>query len=205
MTSNWYSLLKQNFIYSILIIGIIISQLCGYLLLKNKLNEIIDRQSKINLGIVKVHYYTNLKSMTDNSPNITAWNKPIREGMIAVSRDMLQYVTHNDTVTFLNNGEMRTFTVGDKMHYKHKRSIDIFIKTEKYKKGRPVEIIYYKDGMKQDRIKKATEFTIIENNGLIIGDEKDYVYMPKDKVWITKKAWKMLNTTYYTRLWVKGR
>ena len=95
-----------------------------------------------NLGIVKVFYYTNVKSMCDDTPNRTAFNEDVYEGMVAVSPDMLDYVQKGDCVFLEIDGVKKLFIVADLMNKKHRRSVDIFmfckdnknISEEEYKK-----------------------------------------------------------------------
>lgn len=72
--------------------------------------------------------YNSTKGQTDNNPQITAWGDSLRPGMpyIAVSRDLLHMgLTHNTPVKI--EGFNGIFLVKDKMHYRWRNKIDIYM------------------------------------------------------------------------------
>jgi len=72
--------------------------------------------------------YTSRVGETDSTPNIAAWGDTLRPGMksIAVSRDLIKMgLTHNQEVRI--EGFEGTFRVLDKMHYRWKKKIDIYM------------------------------------------------------------------------------
>ena len=148
-------------------------------LAKKDNSQMQENQERLeNCGIVKVTYYTNLKSMTDDTPNTAAWNDDIREGMIAVSPDLLDFVYYNDCVFIEFDGKKTAFVVADKMHPKNKRTVDIFIEVSTFDEK---DVKHFKD--------------------IVLG--VDFIYMPIDKVWIRKEDFQKLNTHFYSRMFVK--
>jgi len=72
--------------------------------------------------------YTSRAGETDSTPNIAAWGDTLKPGMksIAVSRDLIKMgLTHNQEVRI--EGFEGTFRVLDKMHYRWKKKIDIYM------------------------------------------------------------------------------
>lgn len=92
--------------------------------------------------------YNSLKSQTGSgNPNVTAWGDTISPGMkvIAVSRDLIQRgLDHNTRVRI--EGLEGEYLVKDKMHYRWKNKIDIYMgeDVQKARKwGRKKIKIYY--------------------------------------------------------------
>lgn len=72
--------------------------------------------------------YNSVKTQTLNHPNITAWGDTIQPGdkIIAVSRDLINKgLDHNTRVRI--EGFEGEFIVKDKMHYRWKNKIDIYM------------------------------------------------------------------------------
>ncbi len=72
--------------------------------------------------------YNSLHYQTENDPNITAWGDTLKPGMkaIAVSRDLLKMgLDHNSKVKI--EGFDSIFLVKDKMHYRWRYRIDIYM------------------------------------------------------------------------------
>ena len=72
--------------------------------------------------------YNSTKAQTDGSPQLTAWGDSLKPGMpyIAVSRDLLRMgVKHNTPVKI--EGFNGIFLVKDKMHYRWRKKIDIYM------------------------------------------------------------------------------
>jgi len=81
--------------------------------------------------LVTATAYNSLEYQTDASPFITAYGDSLKPGMnyIAVSRDLLkQGITHNTLVKI--EGLDGTYLVKDKMHYRWKNKIDIYMGTD---------------------------------------------------------------------------
>jgi 3D (Asp-Asp-Asp) domain-containing protein len=75
--------------------------------------------------------YNSLAYQTDDNPLITAFGDSLKPGMkyIAVSRDLLrQGLKHNTLVKV--EGLEGTYLVKDKMHYRWKNKIDIYMGTD---------------------------------------------------------------------------
>lgn len=75
--------------------------------------------------------YNSLAYQTDDNPFITAFGDSLKPGMkyIAVSRDLLrQGLKHNTLVKV--EGLEGTYLVKDKMHYRWKNKIDIYMGTD---------------------------------------------------------------------------
>lgn len=72
--------------------------------------------------------YNSTKAQTDGSPQLTAWGDSLKPGMpyIAVSRDLLRMgLKHNTPVKI--EGFNGIFLVKDKMHYRWRKKIDIYM------------------------------------------------------------------------------
>jgi len=101
----------------------------------NNASSIIQVESKYDLSkaeyserVIKdvvVTSYNNDIDQTDDTPNVTASNRPVREGMVAVSRDFLSYVTYGDLI-YVNCFD-RWFIVDDTMNKRFTKRIDIFL------------------------------------------------------------------------------
>lgn len=75
--------------------------------------------------------YNSVSWQTDGQPSIAAWGDTLQPGMksIAVSRDLIKKgLTHNTMVRL--QGLKDTFLVKDKMHWKWRNRIDIYMGTD---------------------------------------------------------------------------
>jgi len=81
---------------------------------------------KIRAIPVKVTAYNPVRSQTDSSPLITASNKRVRAGMVALSRDLEREfgLTFGDTVYLHGFG---SFVFEDRMHRRKRRHVDILM------------------------------------------------------------------------------
>jgi len=86
--------------------------------------------SIIELVPVVVTAYNPVSSQTDDSPTITASNKKVKEGMIALSRDIEKEFgfKFGDEVYLLDYGR---FVFQDRMHERWKNRVDILMFSEK--------------------------------------------------------------------------
>lgn len=75
---------------------------------------------------VKVTAYNPVRSQTDSSPLITASNKRVRVGMIALSRDLEREFGFRFGDTVYLNGLGR-FVFEDRMHRRKRRHVDILM------------------------------------------------------------------------------
>lgn len=106
---------------------------------------------------VTVSAYNSVSWQTDGDPNITAWGDTLKPGMkaIAVSRDLLkQGLQHNTMVRIGTFPD--TFYVKDKMHWRWRKRIDIYMGTDVKKArkwGRKKMMICYALPLKDSVIK----------------------------------------------------
>lgn len=88
--------------------------------------------SIIHLKNLKLTYYTNTIQETDETPNITASNRIVAEGYVALSRDLIS--KYNVKWGDLFCMQDKCFVIEDTMNLKNKKSVDIFIYTRDKKK-----------------------------------------------------------------------
>ena len=76
---------------------------------------------------VTVTSYNNHTNQTDDSPNITATNRPVRENMVAASFDLLNkgFVHYGDLVYI--DCMKQWYVVEDTMNKRFERTLDIFL------------------------------------------------------------------------------
>jgi len=81
---------------------------------------------KIRTIPVKVTAYNPVRSQTDSSPHITASNKLVRLGMVALSRDLEREfgLMFGDTIYLDGIG---SFVFEDRMHRRKRRQVDILM------------------------------------------------------------------------------
>jgi 3D (Asp-Asp-Asp) domain-containing protein len=97
---------------------------------------------------VTVTAYNSLPSQTTlQNSNIAAWGDTLKPGMktIAVSRDLMRKGLKYNTMVRIDTFP-DTFLVKDKMHFKHRNKIDIYMGTNKKKAkewGRKKLTIFY--------------------------------------------------------------
>ena len=74
---------------------------------------------------VIVSAYNNVVSQTDSTPNICAWNDPVRPGIIAVTRDLERAGLKRNVKVIVE--DVGKFTVLDRMNKRYEKGIDIFM------------------------------------------------------------------------------
>lgn len=76
---------------------------------------------------VTVTSYNNEVAQTDSTPNVTATNRPVREGMVAVSRDLITkgIVKHGDLVNI--SCFDKWYIVDDVMNKRYTNRVDVFL------------------------------------------------------------------------------
>jgi 3D (Asp-Asp-Asp) domain-containing protein len=81
---------------------------------------------KVRAIPVKVTAYNPVRSQTDDSPFVTASNKRVKVGMVALSRDLEREFgfAFGDTVYLHGFG---SFVFEDRMHRRKKRHVDILM------------------------------------------------------------------------------
>lgn len=79
------------------------------------------------LNNITVTSYNNHMNQTDDSPNITATNRPVRENMVAASFDLLNkgFVHYGDLVYI--DCMKQWYVVEDTMNKRFERTLDIFL------------------------------------------------------------------------------
>ncbi|MFV9484636.1 3D domain-containing protein [Christiangramia sp. ASW11-125] len=100
--------------------------------------------------------YNSVEYQTQNNPRITAWGDTLRPGMnaIAVSRDLLKMgLDYNSPIKI--EGFDSVFYIKDKMHYRWKKRIDIYMgqdvsKAKDFgKKQLNIAYLFQKDSLKK--------------------------------------------------------
>ncbi len=112
---------RENFKFQIMILGMISLSACKNFHSKE---EVVDWDTIC----VTATAYNSLDYQTENEPNITAWGDTLKPGVnaIAVSRDLLKLgLDHNSVVKI--EGFDSIFLVKDKMHYRWRNRIDIYM------------------------------------------------------------------------------
>ena len=95
--------------------------------------QLIERIKKESL-LITVTAYSPTKEECDDDPFTTAFQKPVRKGIIAVSRDLEDKYgwKEGDKIYIVDLG---VFEVGDRMNKRWKKRVDIFFfKTSEAKK-----------------------------------------------------------------------
>ena len=104
--------------------------------------------TKLLFKDITITSYNNHSNQTDNTPNITASNKVVKEGMVAISRDFLnkEKVRYGDLV-FIDCMN-QWYTIEDTMNKRFEKRIDIFLfdkeQSIKINKKCNIEIISFK-------------------------------------------------------------
>lgn len=90
--------------------------------------ELVAQEDTVNIRAipVKVTAYNPVRSQTDSSPLITASNKRVRLGMVALSRDLEREfgLMFGDTIYLDGIGR---FVFEDRMHRRKRRQVDILM------------------------------------------------------------------------------
>ncbi len=92
------------------------------------------KHDNIELISVMVTAYNPVKAQTDNTPMTTASNKKVKEGMIALSRDLEKEFgfKFGDEIFLLGLGK---FIFEDRMNKRWKRRVDILMMSKKKARG----------------------------------------------------------------------
>lgn len=77
---------------------------------------------------VTITGYSSTMAQTDSTPFTTAWNTSVRDGMIAMSRDLLRQYTPNAPYAYGDSVivDGRTYVVEDTMNRRWQRRVDIW-------------------------------------------------------------------------------
>lgn len=98
------------------------------------------------LNNVTVTSYNNHENQTDDSPNITATNRPVRENMVAVSPDFLNKgLAHYGDLVYIDCMQ-QWYVIEDTMNKRFEKRMDIFLfdkqESLKINKKCKVEIVH---------------------------------------------------------------
>lgn len=102
---------------------------------------------KYSLKDITITSYNNHANQTDDTPNITSTNRPVREGIVAASPDLINkgIIKYGDLV-YIDCFD-KWYIVEDTMNKKFERRLDIFLfdkdESLKINKKCGVEIIHY--------------------------------------------------------------
>ena len=102
---------------------------------------------KYSLKDVVITSYNNHSNQTDDSPNITSTNRPVREGIVAASPDLINkgIIKYGDLVYI--DCFNKWYVVEDTMNKKFEKRLDIFLfdkdESLRINKKCGVEIIHY--------------------------------------------------------------
>ena len=76
---------------------------------------------------ITVTSYNNIENQTDDTPNVTATSRPVREGMVAVSRDFLNKGwAHYGDLVYIDCFD-KWFVVEDTMNQRFEKRMDVFL------------------------------------------------------------------------------
>ena len=79
------------------------------------------------LNNIQITSYNNHANQTDDSPNITATNRPVRENMVAASFDLLNKgMVHYGDLVYIDCMK-QWYVVEDTMNRRFERRLDIFL------------------------------------------------------------------------------
>ena len=79
------------------------------------------------LNNIQITSYNNHANQTDDSPNITATNRPVRENMVAASFDLLNKgLVHYGDLVYIDCMK-QWYVVEDTMNRRFERRLDIFL------------------------------------------------------------------------------
>lgn len=88
--------------------------------------ENVEHTKRVLTGVT-ITSYNNHENQTDDTPNITATNRPVREGMVAVSKDFLtnNWAKYGDLVYI--DCFNRWYVIEDVMNQRFEKRMDIFL------------------------------------------------------------------------------
>lgn len=79
------------------------------------------------LNNIQITSYNNHSNQTDDTPNITATNRPVRENMVAASPDLLNKgIIHYGDLVYIDCMK-QWYVVEDTMNRRFERRLDIFL------------------------------------------------------------------------------
>lgn len=116
------------FISRLLFLSAILYLIMGFTACKKSFNDNISPTLWDSLTVTASAFNSTLAQTGTANPNITAWGDTIKPGMkvLAVSRDLLAKGLNHNTEVIIE-GIDGVFVVKDKMHYRWKNKIDIYM------------------------------------------------------------------------------
>ncbi|MCM1260641.1 MAG: 3D domain-containing protein [Staphylococcus sp.] len=96
---------------------------------------------------ITVTSYNNHENQTDSTPNVTATNRPIREGIVAASRDLFKSgQVHYGDLIYIDCFD-KWYVVEDTMNQRFEKRLDLFLfdkkESLKINKKCSIEVIHY--------------------------------------------------------------
>ncbi|MFW9899878.1 MAG: hypothetical protein ACFFDY_01165 [Candidatus Thorarchaeota archaeon] len=87
----------------------------------------LSQQTEIPVLCIKskVTAYNSEVCQTDDTPHIAAWNNPVYDGMVAVSRDLEELGLGRGCKVYIDGNE---FVIDDRMHKRKRGQLDIWMK-----------------------------------------------------------------------------
>lgn len=100
-------------------------------LLENKLiiptvYELPENYKTYSFENIKVTAYNNVPNQTDSTPNITASNRPVHEGIVALSRDFFKKGVRFGDLLYIDCFDS-WYIVEDKMNARFTNRVDVFL------------------------------------------------------------------------------
>lgn len=93
----------------------------------HKFNLTGAEYTKKVMNNITVTSYNNIENQTDDTPNVTATSRPVREGMVAVSRDFLNKGwAHYGDLVYIDCFD-KWFVVEDTMNQRFEKRMDVFL------------------------------------------------------------------------------
>lgn len=117
------------------------------IVIQSKFNFAETETIRHTLKDITITSYNNHSSQTDSTPNITATNRPVREGMVAVSPDLLKKgIAHYGDLLYISCFD-KWYLIEDTMNSRFERRVDIFLfdkqESLKINKKCDIEILHY--------------------------------------------------------------
>lgn len=91
------------------------------------LRRLEPREIEVLYFKAKVTAYNSEICQTDDTPKLAAWNNPVYDGMIAVSRDLEKLGLKRGCKIYIDGHE---FVIDDRMHKRKKNQFDIWMKNK---------------------------------------------------------------------------
>lgn len=86
---------------------------------------------------LKITAYSSDRWQCDHDPFVGAWNNPVKDGMVAVSRDLEKIGITNKCPVIIGGIE---YEISDRMHWRKRKHLDIWMKSKKEARNWGVQI-----------------------------------------------------------------